>query len=303
MASTSTTPVQGQVLELSGEPGTAKRANPIVTFARRKPLGAFGGAIVIALLLIATFADQLAPYPYDKISIPERLDDPSIAHPFGTDEQGRDVLSRVIYGSRTTVFVGFGATLVSVILAAIIGTVSGYYGGLFDMLAQRLVDVWLAFPGLIFVLFVVSIFPRGTLTLILTIGVLFSAGSSRVVRSATIALRDSLFIESARAIGVSDAHILLRHILPNVFPIIIISASIQIGGVILLEASLSFLGFGPPPPFPSWGRMLQEARPQMEYHPNLALFPGLAIALVVYAFNMLGDGVRDVLDPRLRGSR
>ena len=275
----------------------------VVRFVQRKPLGALGGLIVLLLLLVALGAESLAPYSYDRISIRDRLDDPSPAYPFGTDEQGRDVYSRVIYGARTTVLVGLGATLVSVLIASTLGIVSGYYGGWFDILIQRVVDIWLAFPGLIFVLFVVSIFPRGTLTLVITIGVLFAAASSRVVRSATIALRESLFIESARATGVSDARILLRHIFPNVVPIVIITASIQIGGVILLEASLSFLGFGPPPPFPSWGRMLQEARSQMEYHPNLALFPGLAIALVVYAFNMLGDGLRDVLDPRLRGSR
>lgn len=272
-------------------------------FVRQKPLGAVGGAMIILLLLVALLASVLAPYGYDTIKVSDRLLGMSWSHPFGTDEQGRDIFSRIIYGSRITVYIGFGAIILSTVIATLIGMVSGYFTGLFDLLMQRLVDIWLSFPGLIFVIFIVSIFSNHTPILIITLGLLYAAGASRIIRSSTISIKESQYVESARAIGASHMRILARHIFPNVIPIVIITASIQIGSVILLTASLSFLGFGPPPPFPSWGRMLQEARPQMVYHPNLAIFPGLAIAIVVYAFNMFGDAIRDVMDPRMRGAR
>ncbi len=294
-----------------GDPGRflAVREHPNQTpvmavkrFIRKKPLGAFGGLVIVLLILMAIFASLLAPYSYDDFDVADRLVGMSSSHVFGTDEQGRDIFSRVIYGSRVTVYIGFGSILVSTVVATLIGMVSGYFIGWFDLLVQRLIDIWLSFPGLIFVIFVVSIFSNHTSVLILTLGLLYAAGGSRIVRSATISIKDSQYVESARSIGASHFRVIFRHILPNVIPIIIITASIQIGSVILLTASLSFLGFGPPPPFPSWGRMLQEARPQMVYHPNLAIFPGLAIALVVYAFNMFGDAMRDVLDPHMRGA-
>jgi peptide/nickel transport system permease protein len=272
-------------------------------FVRQKPLGAVGGAIIILLLVVALLANVLAPYSYDTIKVSDRLLGMSWSHPFGTDEQGRDIFSRIIYGSRVTVYIGFGAIILSTVIATVIGMVSGYFTGLFDLLMQRLIDIWLSFPGLIFVIFIVSIFSNRTPILIITLGLLYAAGASRIIRSSTISIKESLYVESARAIGASHLRILVKHIFPNIIPIVIITASIQIGSVILLTASLSFLGFGPPPPFPSWGRMLQEARPQMVYHPNLAIFPGLAIAIVVYAFNMFGDAIRDIMDPRMRGAR
>lgn len=276
---------------------------PIRRFVRNKPLGAAGGAIVILLIVIGVFADWIAPASYDDFNVRDRLLSPSLDHPFGTDEQGRDVFSRVIYGARTSVLIGFGAVAVGLIVATVIGVISGFYGGIFDMLIQRIVDIWLSFPNLIFIIFVVAIFGRSTLTLIVTLGLLISAGSSRIIRSVAIGVSQMQYVEAARAGGANDFRIMLRHILPNVVPIIIISASVQIGAVILTESSLSFLGFGPPPPFPSWGRMLQEAQTTMTSHPNLAVFPGIAITLVVYSFNMFGDALRDVLDPRLRGNR
>ncbi len=272
-------------------------------FARRKPLGAFGGVVILIVVLLGLFPGLVAPRRYDDFNIPERLLSPSLDHPFGTDNQGRDVFSRVIYGAQTTVKIGFGAVAVATLVATTIGIVSGYYGGKFDILLQRLVDIWMAFPGLIFIIFIISILSPSTLSLIVTIGLLFAAGSSRVIRSATLVIKQNPYVESARAIGCTNTRILLRHILPNVVPIIIIAASIQVGAAILLESSLSFLGYGTPPPFPSWGRMLNEAQRQMQEHPHLAVFPGLAIALTVYAFNMFGDALRDVLDPRLRGGR
>ena len=272
-------------------------------FVRNKPLGAAGGLIVVLLIFTGIFADALAPYRYDEFDVRNRLKGMSAEHPFGTDEQGRDVFSRVIYGARTSVLIGFGAVAVGVAIASLIGIVSGYFGGAVDVLIQRIIDIWMSFPNLVFLIFVIAIFQRSTAVLVITLGLLVAAGSSRIVRSVVISIREAQYIEAARALGASHLRILLRHITPNVVPIIIVTASVHIGGVILTESSLSFLGFGPPPPFPSWGRMLQESQTQMTSHPNLAVFPGLAITLVVYAFNMLGDALRDVLDPRLRGSR
>lgn len=273
----------------------------LLRLARTKPLGVLGGVVVVALLALGLLADQLAPYSYDDFDPARRLLPPSAAFPFGTDEQGRDVLSRVIYGARVSMIVAVGSAAVATLIGSAIGTVSGYFGGAFDLVTQRVVDVWLAFPGLIFVIFLVGILSNSFPVLILTIGLLYSAGSSRVVRGAVLTTREGLYVEAARALGARHGRILLRHIIPNVMAVIIVNASAQLGSIILLESSLSFLGFGPPPPFPSWGRMLSEARSQMVYHPNLMLFPGLAVTLAVFSFNMLGDAIRDILDPRLRG--
>jgi peptide/nickel transport system permease protein len=273
----------------------------LIRLARARPLGTFGGLVVAGLLAVGLLADLLAPYSYDDFDPARRLRPPTAAHPFGTDEQGRDVLSRVVYGARVSMVVAVGSALVATLVGSVIGTLSGYFGGTADLMTQRLIDVWLAFPGLIFVIFLVGILSNSFPVLILTIGLLYSAGSSRVVRGAVMVIRDSLYVEAARAVGARHGRILLRHILPNVLAVIIVNASAQLGSIILLESSLSFLGFGPPPPFPSWGRMLSEARTQMVYHPNLMLFPGLAVTLAVFSFNMFGDAVRDLLDPRLRG--
>lgn len=282
----------------------------VLRFVRRKPLGAFGGLIMLVLLLLALFGHWVAPFHYADIDVFNRFIGPTPEHPFGTDDQGRDVMSRVIFGARASVIIGLGAVIIATIGSSIIGIVSGYYGGTFDLFAQRLIDAWQAFPGLIFVIFIISVItstvPRDStasqISLIVTIGILFTAGASRVVRSQTISTKQNDFVEAAQALGASDLRILLRHIFPNVVTVIIVNISIQIGFVILIESTLSFLGFGVQPPFPSWGRMLQEAQAGMQQHPYLALFPGLAIALTVYSLNMFGDALRDVLDPRLRGA-
>lgn len=290
--------------ENSIEPSKYSRSwQGIKRFIRNKPLGAVGAAIVLLLLVLGLLAGVIAPYGYGEFNVPDRLMGPSSTHWFGTDEQGRDVFSRVLFGARTSVIIGFGAVATSILIATLIGTFSGYFGGTLDLLMQRVIDVWLAFPGLVFVIFIIAIFGRSTTALVLTLGLMVSAGSSRIVRSATIAEKEAQYIEASRAIGSSHIRVLLRHILPNVIPVIIIAASVQIGSVILIESSLSYLGFGTPPPFPSWGRMLQESQTNSIYQPSLALFPGLAITIVVFGFNMFGDALRDVLDPRLRGGR
>ncbi len=261
-------------------------------FARREPLGAVTAAMILVLVFCAAFASVLAPYPYDAFDVCHRLLGSSAAHLFGTDEQGRDVFSRVLFGAQSSVLIGVTVVAIATTLAVSVGTVSGYLGGWLDIGIQRFVDLWLSFPGLIFVILVVAIFGNNNLVFVLTLSLLLSAGSSRIT-----------YVEAARSLGAPQLRLVLLHILPNLLPVIIVNASIRMGEVVLLTSTLSFLGFGPPPPFPSWGRMLQESQTQMQYHPNLAVFPGLAIVLTVYAFNMLGDALRDVLDPRLRHVR
>ena len=287
-------------------------------FIRRKPLGAFGGFLILVLLFTATFADGrvigrsgplLAPHWYDDQSLTERLQGPSMSHPFGTDELGRDMLSRVIYGARVSVVIGFSAVTIAAIISILVGTLSGYFGGWFDTLVQRVVDIWISFPPLVLLITLVTVFAfraspeRRAFWLIIALGILIAAGSSRVVRGAVISIRNNQYVEAARALGASDLRIIFLHIVPDVLPVVIILSTVQLGAAILAEASISFLGYGIPPPFPAWGSMLSgKGILYMRADPWLAFWPGLAIALAVFGFNMLGDGLRDVLDPRLRGA-
>lgn len=275
------------------------------SFVVRKPLGTFGAFVIVMLLAFAAFPWLFATHNPDAISPLERYQGPSAAHWFGTDQFGRDVYSRIIYGARTSIVIGFGVIAVSTTLATLMGTISGYFGGWFDILFQRLVDIAISLPGLVFVILVIQTLLDlpVLLRLILALGVLVSFGSSRVIRGAAIATKQFQYVEAARVVGAGDLRIVFRHILPNVAAVVLVGASIQVGGAILTESSLSFLGYGVQPPTASWGRMLSEAREQLIRAPHLAIFPGLAIFLAVFAFNMFGDALRDVLDPRLRGSR
>jgi peptide/nickel transport system permease protein len=274
-------------------------------FARRKPLGFAGLLIVLAFVLMALFAPVLAPYPPNKTDRRHGLEGPSARHLLGTDKTGRDVLSRLIYGARISITVGFGAVALSAAGAALVGTVSGYLGGWPDKIIQRFVDAWQSMPGLIILITFLGIVRRlpdvnMLLAMILAIGVLGIAGTSRVIRSAVLVIKASPYIEAARSTGATGRRIVLVHILPNVFPLILVGATVSLGGVILAEASLSFLGFGPAGE-PSWGQMLStDGRDYMRAYPGLAIFPGLCIALAVFGFNIFGDALRDVLDPRLR---
>lgn len=291
------------------EAGLAARLRTaVLLFIRKKPLGTFAALILIGLLALALMPSLFAPNEYDQIDLLNRLKGPTSDHYFGSDNQGRDILSRVIFGARTSIFIGFSAVSIAAVMSSLIGISSGYYGGKVDLTFQRFVDIVQAFPGLIFIIFLFSIFAASAgslasqVVLALTLGFLFSAGSSRVVRSQTISTVQNTYVEAARVVGASDKRIMMRHVFPNVATVIIINVSVQLGAVILIESALSFLGFGVQPPYPSWGRMLQEAQEDMLGHPYLALFPGIAIALSVYALNMFGDALRDVLDPRLRGT-
>jgi len=273
-------------------------------FVARKPLGATGAVLVLLLLLVALLAPWLAPYPFDVGSGTDRLQGPSLAHPFGTDANGRDMLSRVIWGARVSVTVGFGAVSLSTILALVIGVLSAYFGGWFDLFVQRLVDVWISFPALVLLVSLVAVIGPGLWSVTFVLGVLLAPGTSRVVRGAVIGIRHLPYIEAARCVGAGDARMIARHVLPNVYAPVIVLATVQLGAAILAESTLSFLGYGVPPPFPAWGAMLSgTGRAFMLQSPWLSIWPGLAISAAVFGFNMLGDALRDELDPRLRGRR
>jgi len=274
------------------------------SFVARKPLGAIGGALVLLLLVVAAAAPVLAPYPYDVGNAAVRLQGPSLAHPFGTDANGRDMLSRIIWGAQISVTVGFGAVLISTVLAVTVGIISGYFGGWIDLTVQRLVDIWISFPALVLLISLVAVAGPGLWSVTAILGILLAPGTSRVVRSAVISIRHLPYIESASCIGAGHSRVLLKYILPNVLAPIIVLATVQLGTAILAESTLSFLGYGVPPPHPAWGGMLSgTGRAFMLQSPWLSIWPGLAISLAVFGFNMLGDALRDELDPRLRGSR
>jgi peptide/nickel transport system permease protein len=267
----------------------------------KKPLGALGALIVLVLLAVAVFADRVAPQHYNETSLLDTLQPPSRAYWFGTDELGRDVLSRVIYGAQISMTVGLAATALSVLLGAGLGVLSGYVGRTFDLVVQRLVDAWLAFPGLVMVIVLLVLMGPGLTSVILALGLSQAFPQSRIIRSAALVVREHAYIEASRAGGASHGRILVRHVLPNVVAPIIVSASTYVGFVILVEAAISFLGYGVPAPRPSWGGMLSATgRTYMVRAPWLSVFPGLALTLAVFAFNVLGDALRDLLDPRLR---
>ncbi len=277
----------------------------LVNFIKHKPLGTFGAVIVIVLIAMALVPQIFTTIDPNKSAILDRYQGPSASHWFGTDQQGRDLYARIIFGARNSIMIGFGVVAISSSFALVLGVVSGYYGGWFDTLIQRLVDVGIALPGLIFIILVVTSLQQipVNMRIVLAVGTLTALSSSRVIRGAAISAKQNQYVEAARVIGASDIRIIFRHVTPNVFPILIIGASIQVGSAVLVESSLAFLGYGVQPPTASWGRMLNEARERLVQFPHLAIFPGLVIFFTVYSFNMLGDALRDVLDPRLRGSR
>ena len=291
---------------LEGTDARRRRARALVElgrFARRKPLGAIGGLIVVAMLVMAAFADRIAPYGYDDAIRGARMRPPGLAHPLGTDNLSRDLWSRIVYGARVSITVGFLTVVLGIVGAAVIGVSSGYFGGTYDLLVQRFVDAWMSFPFFMIALSVMAVLGPGLGNVVLSIAIVVMASSSRVIRGATIGVAQNTYVEAARAMGAGHPRIIARYILPNVMATIIILATIGLGGVILAESALSFLGFGVPPPHPSWGAMLSgSGRTYMYRAPWMAIWPGVAISLAVFGFNMLGDALRDVLDPRLRGS-
>lgn len=260
-------------------------------------------ALVLAFVLLAVFAPALALYDPLAQDSTAQSRPPSAAHPLGTDYIGRDMWSRVVAGSRPSLGVGVSAMAVAIVLGSALGIVSGYMGGPLDLFLQRLVDVLLTLPGLVLALAMLAVVGAGFVSLIGVIGIVLSPGIARVMRSATLVVSASGYIEAARAIGARDSRIIARHVLPNVTATILVLASLAVGNAILFEAALSFLGLGVQPPQPSWGNMLSgPARQYFEVAPWMAVVPGVAISLAVLGFNLLGDSLRDLFDPRLQGT-
>jgi len=270
-------------------------------FILTKPLGAAGGLIVLVMLLTAVFADVLAPHDPFEISQRLQFKPPSLAHWLGTDEFGRDILTRLIFGARVALFIGMAAAFIGATGGAILGIFSAYLGGKVDLFLQRLVDVMLTFPGLILALAIVSVLGRSLPNVVLAIAIPIIPRVSRIIRSSALAVKENMYVEAARAVGSSHQRVMVRHILPNVMAPYLIMLTAQLANAILVEASLSFLGLGTAEPTPSWGLMLSGSAPlYAEKAPWVAIFPGVAISLAVFGFNLFGDSLRDALDPKLR---
>ncbi len=275
----------------------------IANFARRSPMSAFWGVIVAAILLSAVSADFLAPHPPLKANFRAMTKPPSELHYFGTDQVGRDTLSRILHGSRTSLMVAFAAVLLGTTLGSIWGLMSGFFGGRFDIISQRILEFMQSFPDLILAMAIAMALGAGTWTVIVAIAITRVPFGGRVIRSVVLSLKEMPFVEAARGLGASNARLMFRHILPQCIAPYLILATTHLGVAIIIEASLGFLGVGIPPPTPTWGNMLSDALNSGLVPPWwLVLFPGLAITVTVLAFNLLGDGIRDQLDPRLRRS-
>ncbi len=273
-----------------------------IRLVKEKPLGMVGGIITLLLLLTGIFADFLAPYGMNETNVANRVLAPSAQYWLGTDNLGRDILSRVIFGARISVIIGLGASALATIISLVIGVVSGYIGGKLDLIVQRFVDAVMCLPSLILLIILITIIGPGIWQVIVVMGITTGIIGSRIVRGAVIGIRENVYVAAAEAIGCSTTRILIRHIMPNIMAPTIVLFTTRVPAMILSEASLSFLGFGIPPPVPSWGGMLTgSARAYMFQAPWMVLWPGVALASVVYGVNMFGDAVRDLLDPRLRG--
>ena len=285
----------------------ARARSPWSEFAvrlfRTKPLGAAGAVVFVIFLLSGIFAGVLAPYGINETDLAHRLEPPSRDFLLGTDHLGRDLFSRVLMGARLSMIVGFCAAGLATVVSIVIGVLSGYLGGWFDMLTQRMVDAWMTFPDLVLLIVVVSVVGPGITQIVIILGLLYGIAGSRIVRGAVTSVREHVYTQAAQSIGAGTFHILRRHILPNVMPVVIVLFTTRVGAVILSEAALSFLGLGVPPPAPTWGGMLSgDGRAYLYLGPWLALAPGICLTVVVYAANVFGDALRDLLDPRMRGT-
>lgn len=278
----------------------ATLAKDVLRRFKKNKLAVFGSFIIFALLITAIFAPVIAPYSYREQNLEQALLPPSRAHPFGTDFFGRDVFSRVIYGARISIAVSIIPVAISTILGVLFGSISGYKGGTFDLLFMRFVDIMFAFPDLLFVIAISFAIGRGLFTLFIALAIVGWPGVARIIRSQVISIKQKEYIEAARAIGMSDMRILFRHVLPNCIAPIIVLVSLSIPGVILSEATYSFLGLGAQPPTPSWGAILNDGQRFIRNAPWIAIWPGIAIFITVLAYNLVGNGLRDALDPFLK---
>ena len=269
--------------------------------ARHNPLAAVGVVLVAIFVIFAVFASWIAPQDPAHIELPTRLSSPSTTHWFGTDELGRDILSRVIYGSRISMLVGSSVVAVSLALGLIIGSIAGYYGGRLDRFVNVVVmNAFLSFPGILIAIAFVAFRGPGIFNLVLALSLGGWVGYARLVRAQVLVAREREFVEAARALGATDLRVIVRHILPNIIQPVVVQAAIGMAGAILAEATMSFLGLGVPPPIASWGAMLNDGRAHLFDAPHLVIFPALAVMLAVLSFNFIGDAMRDYLDPRAR---
>jgi peptide/nickel transport system permease protein len=277
-------------------------AENILKFVRTKPLGAAGGGIIIVMLFVGATSEVLAPYDPYQADYSQQFARPSIEHWFGTDEFGRDLMSRIIYGARIALFVGFTASFIGCTLGGLLGVVSAYCGGKIDLFLERLMDILLAFPQLILALAIASILGPAVQNVVIAISIPIIPRAARVVRSTALSVKENVYVEAVQALGAAQRRIVFRHIVPNVVAPYIIILTAQLGGAILAEAALSYLGLGAAEPTPSWGLMLSgSALSYAEKAPWIPIFPGIAISLGVFGFNLFGDSLRDSLDPKLRG--
>lgn len=278
------------------------RSKQVSTWARlrRSPGAMIGLALIVLLLFLALTADYVAPQGIDDQSLRKGLLAPGREFPLGTDEFGRDMLSRIIHGSRVSLKVGIIATGISAVIGIVLGAIAGYFGGRIDYLIQGLVDISWAFPTVLLAIFLIAVLGPGLVNVMIAVGLVYWGGFARVVRGQVLSLREWEFITAARAIGANDLRIMFRHIMPNIVAPVIVMCSLMMADAILIEATLSFLGMGAQPPTPSWGSILSDGRTYMRLAPWVTIFPGIAIMLTVLGFNLLGDGLRDALDPRLR---
>ena len=271
------------------------------TLLRKYPLGAAGALVVVVMIFLAVFANFLSPYDPESNDFEHMLTPPGLQYWLGTDQFGRDILTRIIFGARTALFVGFSCAIIGATVGLVFGVTSAYFGGRFDLIFQRIMDIFMAFPLIIMALAVVSIFGTGTQNVIIAITIPFIPRCARVVRSSALAIREIPYVDAARALGFTHARIILRHMAPNVMAPYLIMLTAFVGQAILLEASLSYLGLGVQEPTPAWGLMLQGgAEEYAESAPWVAVYPGIAISLAVFGFNLFGDSLRDALDPKLR---
>ena len=275
----------------------------VVLFFREKPLGALAALVLLLMVLAAAFAETLATYDPIRTDAEHTLAPPDRAHWFGTDNLGRDIYSRIIYGARVSLAVGIASSFLGALFGGIIGVISGYFGGWFDLLTQRIMDILQGLPLLVLAMVMAAALGPSISNVIVAISVPIIPRAQRVIRGSVLAIREFAYIEAARALGIGHLAIAFRHVLPNTVGPFIVLMTAQFGSAILVEAALSFLGLGVPEPYPSWGRMLSVSAAEFaQKAPWLVLFPGIAISLVVFASNLLGDAVRDKLDPRLRGA-
>jgi peptide/nickel transport system permease protein len=272
-------------------------------YFKRNRLAVGGMMIIVLIFLVAGIASFLAPYDPGKTEVSMKLKAPSLQHFLGTDQLGRDVFSRMLFGSRVSLSVGFVAVAISISIGILVGAISGYYSGWIDSLLMRFVDIMLCFPSFFLILTVVALLGPSLFKVMVVIGITSWMGTSRFVRAEFLSLRERDFTQAARALGVKDRRIIFRHILPNALAPVFVTATLDVATAILVEAGLSFLGFGVQPPAPSWGNILTEGRTYIFDAWWLTVFPGLAILITVLSFNLLGEGLRDALDPRLRGRR